>query len=68
MMLYTKLYVLHKGEFPISILHSTRNVQKCTGLNSLKFSENTEIFKQYLKYFAMAVFVGFDTKHSHVLS
>ena len=58
-MLYTKLYVLHKGEFPISMPHSARNVQKYTGLNSLKFSENTEIFKRYFKLFCYGDVCGF---------
>jgi len=56
LMLYTKLYVLHKlhvnGDSPNFVQYSAWNGEKCENLKSLKFNPNFEIFKQYFKIFA----------------
>jgi len=56
LMLYTKLYVLHKlhvnGESPNFVQYSAWNREKCNNLRSLKFNQNIEILKRCFKIFA----------------
>jgi len=53
------MYVLHKLHInlqcPISMQYSAPNLQKCTSLKILKFSQNTESLNDILKYFLAAV-------------